>query len=66
MLPSPWGFLGGLGAGSSRGGQGWARPADPGLPNLPQLLSAIPYSSSHSYYIFSYLFLFKEELEVFT
>lgn len=64
--PPSWGFLRGLSAGSSRGGQGRARPSDPGLPDLPQPLSPISYSSSHSYYRFRCLFLFKEELEVFT
>lgn len=56
MLPSPWGFLQG------------SVPAAPredrdghGKQTLPQL-SPIPYSSSHSYSVFRYLFIIKEQL----
>lgn len=50
------GFPVGIGASSSEGGQGWAQQE-----TLPQI-SPIPYSSSHSYSPFRYLFIIKEEL----
>lgn len=48
MVPSPWVFLRGLSAGSSKGGQGWGKPTDPGLPYLPQLLFQ-PFTPSDIY-----------------